>query len=253
MPAPLAVQMYSLREALEADFTGVTKKLADIGYKFVEPWASMPLAHSEAAKLFADLGLGVISAHMPLPLGDAQASTLEAAAIYGLKYLIVPYMPREQFTTVDGIKAVCDQLNEANKVVTGAGMTLGYHNHEFEYEMVDGSPAYHIMLEHLDPGIILEVDTYWVQVGGQDAARIIAELGTRAPLLHIKDGPADDPAAAMVAAGEGNMDIPAIVKAGEAHTELLVVELDRCDTDMMTAIDKSYQYMTKEGLADGSR
>lgn len=245
-PAPIAVQLYSLRDALQTDLPGVLTRLAEIGFVGVEPFGGQD--HAQVAKLCRDLGLTVGSAHLPAPVGDAQASTLQAAEAYGLKRIIVPWQPQELFETQDGIKQVCDMLNEANKVARANGLELGYHNHWGEVAIVDGRPAYQIMIDQIDPDIFFEVDTYWVKTGGLDPVEVVKGLGSRAPLLHIKDGPAVM-GESMVAAGEGVMDIPAIVAAGSA--EWLIVELDKCDTDMMTAVEKSYNYLTSKGLAHG--
>ena len=78
------------------------------------------------------------------------------------------------------------------------------------------------------------------------------ELGARAPLLHIKDGPCvmDAP---MTAVGDGVQDVSGIVAAGVGATEWLIVEIDRCATDMLEAVTKSYRYMIGKGLAHGRR
>ena len=55
-----------------------------------------------------------------------------------------------------------------------------------------------------------EIDTYWTKVGGADPAAVVAGFGSRARLLHLKDGPADGPDAPMTALGAGSMDLPAI-------------------------------------------
>jgi hypothetical protein len=57
----------------------------------------------------------------------------------------------------------------------------------------------------------------------------------------------------MTAVGEGVMDFPGIIQAGEGSTEWLIVELDRCATDMMEAVEKSYKYLVGKGLARGNR
>jgi sugar phosphate isomerase/epimerase len=99
------------------------------------------------------------------------------------------------------------------------------------------------MLDLLDPGIFFEVDTYWVKVGGSDPVAVVKNLGARAPMLHIKDGPGTKEAA-HTAVGEGIMDIPALLKASGSNAKALVVELDRCDTDIMVAVKKSLDYLT---------
>jgi sugar phosphate isomerase/epimerase len=247
-PAPIALQLYTLREALAEDLAGVLQKVAATGYVGVEPYGG--LNHQDAARIIKELGLEVHSAHAPIPLGETQAAALAMAEAYGFKRIIVPSIRPDGFASADAIKNSCDLLNQASAIAQQNGLTLGYHNHWWEYETVDGRPAYQIMLEHLDPSVFLQVDTYWVQVAGLDPAAVVRELGARAPLLHIKDGPAvkGEP---MVALGDGTIDIPGIIKAGSGLTEWLVVELDECATDMMTAVVRSYEYLTGEGLARG--
>jgi sugar phosphate isomerase/epimerase len=105
-------------------------------------------------------------------------------------------------------------------------------------------------LEHLDAAVLFEVDVYWVQTAGLDPVAVIKELGPRVRLLHVKDGPAvkDEP---MVAVGDGVLDIPAIIEAGQDNTEWLIVELDKSDSDIMAAVLKSYDYLVGSGLAYG--
>ena len=153
---------------------------------------------------------------------------------------------------MDGIKKVCDSLNEASAVAKDYGFQVGYHNHWFEFERVDDRIPVDIMLEHLSPDVFLEVDIYWVQTAGQHPAETVRRFGSRAPLLHVKDGPCQIEAP-MTALGEGVVDIPGVVAAGAEATEWLIVELDRCATDMMEAVHKSYQYLVGKGLALGNK
>ena len=79
---------------------------------------------------------------------------------------------------------------------------------------------------------------------------IVAKAGKRAPLLHIKDGPGDKEKA-MTAVGDGIVDFPAIVKAAAGNEEWLIVEMDRCDSDLMTAVQRSFEYLKGKGLGRG--
>jgi sugar phosphate isomerase/epimerase len=109
----------------------------------------------------------------------------------------------------------------------------------------EGALPYQVLLAELDPAIFFELDTYWAQVAGRDPAAVLAELGSRAPLIHIKDGPATAAQSKpMVALGDGAVDIPAIVRAA-AHAEWLVVELDEVAGDMDTAIERSFRYLSQ--------
>lgn len=251
MTKPIAVQLYSLRDALAVDFESTVRKVAEIGYTGVETAGFPGTTPERAAALFQSLGLSVPSAHSPLPLGDQRQEVLDTMAAIGAQYLVLPFLPREDFQNQDTIKAHCERINEANAVLRAAGLTLLYHNHWWEYEQVDGWYPYQVMLEHLEPSVGFEVDTYWVQTAGVPAVEIVRELGDRVPLLHIKDGPLDTNAA-MLAVGDGKMDFAPIVQAADA-AEWLVVELDRCDTDMLAAVDKSFHYLTTKGWGHGKQ
>lgn len=253
MTAPIAVQLYSLRDALSQDFEGVVRQVADMGYVGVEPFGLPDAIPAGAPALFKSLGLQVFASHSSLPLGDQRNAVLDCAAALGLTYLICPWMdPNVHFTSLDSIKRLCDTLNEASAAAKAHGLTMGYHNHHFEYGPVEGQLPYQVMLQHCAPDVVFEIDTYWVKTAGLDPAAVVKEFGARARLLHIKDGPCvqGEP---MVALGEGVVDVPAVVKAGEGRTEWLVVELDRCATDMLEAVRKSYAYLVKKGLARGNK
>lgn len=249
MPAPIALQLYTLREAAARDYEGTVRKVADIGYAGVEPAGFPGTSPEGAAKLFKNLGLDVCSAHLPMPVGDEQQASFDAADALGITRLVSGQGP-DQFKTRDQIRVSCDRFNEAAEACRAKGLTFGIHNHWWEYLEVDGELVYKQMLEHLDHDIIFQVDAYWVQTAGPDPAGVIGELGSRVPLVHLKDGPCtrDND---MQALGEGVTDFDAIVTAGNDNVEWWIVELDRCATDMVDAVEKSYTFLTGKGYARG--
>ena len=97
--------------------------------------------------------------------------------------------------------------------------------------------------------IFFEIDTYWVKTAGLNPAEVVAELAERAPLLHLKDGPAQKDKA-MLAAGKGVMDFPDILQHAKTP-EWIILEMDSCATDMLEAVQESYDYLTQQGLAKG--
>lgn len=239
----IAVQLYSVRDELDRDFSTTIRKIASYGYGAVELARFPAGVTNEAAKsLFHDLGIKVTSSHSPLPLGPDRNAILDDILSMGADYLICPWLdPENYFVNLDGIKAACEMLNEANVVAKENGLTLGYHNHWFEMEEVDGKIAYQHMLDTLDEDIIFELDTYWAKVAGLNPVDVISELSGRLPLVHLKDGSAENNVDSMVALGDGAMDVPAIIEASSA--QWYIVELDRCDSDMLTAVKNSYSYL----------
>jgi sugar phosphate isomerase/epimerase len=253
MAIPIGLQLYTVRDLTAKNFNDTVRKIADMGYMAVEPAGFPGTNPHNAAELFNELKLTVPSIHSQPPIGDKKNEILETIAALNCPYLIVPWQPKEEFETRGGIRKICDILNEANQVGKEQGFAVGYHNHWWEAEYrVDGKPAYQVMLEYLDKDIIFQIDTYWIKGGGLDPAEVVKEIGSRAPILHIKDGPAvkDQP---MTAVGKGVIDWHSVIKAGSPYTKWLIVEMDSCATDVLEAVKDSYTYLTKEGLAYGTR
>lgn len=244
MNPPIALQLYSLRDILPGDFAGVIRQIAGMGYAGVETAGFPGSTPQAAAQLFNDLGLTVCSAHVTAPTAENQAEIFDTLALLDCRRAVVAWQPPEMFQTLDGIARVADLLNTAAGLAAAHGVTVFYHNHWFELAPLNGRLALHRLLERLDPAVQLEVDTYWVRTGGVDPAGLLRELGPLASLLHLKDGPCTikDP---MMAVGDGVMDVPAVLAAANGHAEWLIVELDRCATDMLTAVDRSFRYLNR--------
>lgn len=250
MAIPISIQLYTVRDLAQADYAGTVRRIAEIGYGAVEPAGFPGYSLQQAVALYAELGLDVGSAHLAMPVGEQRQQAIETAQALGAPYIVSGLGP-DHFGSVDQIKAACDTFNRAAANAAAAGLAFAIHNHWWEFHTVDGRPAYQHMLDFLTPDVCFEIDTYWVATGGCDPAAVLRELGARAPLLHIKDGPcvASEP---MTAVGSGRMDWAGVFAAAR-HARYAIVELDRCATDMMTAVADSYSYLTTHGFARGTR
>jgi sugar phosphate isomerase/epimerase len=243
---PPAVQLYTVREQLADDRKGVLARIAAFGYGAVEPFNIL----DDPAGLAADLaaaGLAACSVHAS-PAGEQAAAVAGAARTLGAGTVIVPYLPPARFADADGVRDVAAELNGMAARLAADGLRLGYHNHDFELSsMVGGRPALEVLADALDEGVLLELDTYWAAVGGQDVPALLGRLGQRVRYLHVKDGPVtkDDP---MTAVGAGRMPVAEILAAGRS-AEWQVIELDRCATDMMTAVGDSLAWLAAHDLA----
>jgi sugar phosphate isomerase/epimerase len=127
-------------------------------------------------------------------------------------------------------------------------VTIGYHNHAHEAEsIIDGRMALEVLADQLDPEVGLEVDTYWIAVGGQDPIALLGRLGERVVAIHVKDGAATPEPKDQTAVGAGTLPIRHIIEA--APNALRVIELDDSAGDRFTAIADSYAYLVAENLA----
>lgn len=252
MTRPISLQLYTLREQSTNDFRSVIERVAEIGYAGVEPAGLYAMEPTEFRSVVEGLGMRVSSTHVQGRVdGDDLDRIADEAAAIGAPYMVVPILPPERFTEADSVKRLAERISRAVPAAQARGMQLAYHNHNFEFVDVDGRTAYDIFVEALHPDVVLEVDIYWTQTGGADPGELVARLGPRVRLLHVKDGPCtpDDP---MVAVGDGKVDVPSAL-AANAAVEWHIVELDRYDGDMWDAVRRSYDYLVGQGLSEGRR
>lgn len=238
MSTPLGIQLYTLRDALADDFNSTIRRVAEIGYAGVETDEFPGTTPAAARALCDDLGLKVVACHGPLPLGETRQQALDLAGALRTNRLVVPWLDPEHFASRYRIDETADLLNIAAAEARSAGLQLAYHNHWFEFELVEGMPAFDRLLPRLSLDIDFELDLYWARVGGADVSALLRRLGARVPLIHVKDGPAVDTESAMVAVGDGHMGYPTLLRGHCA--DWLIVELDRCDGDLWDAVSRSY-------------
>jgi sugar phosphate isomerase/epimerase len=244
---PTALQLYTVREQLNTGRAGVLTRVAAMGYGAVEPFGI--LADPEGLRADLDAaGLFVCSVHAA-PTGEDAEAVVSAARTLGADTVIIPYLPPPRFADADSVRALARELNELAAWTASRGLRLGYHNHDFELSsLLGGVPALEVLAGHLDDEVLLEVDTYWAAVGGQDVAALLRRLGDRVRYLHVKDVPVVDRDDFMTAVGTGRMPVAEILAASPS-VQWQVVELDRCATDMMTAVGDSLAWLTGQGLA----
>lgn len=249
---PVAVQLYSLRQAAAQDFFGVLKDVAAMGYAGVETAGLHNKTAQEVRKVVEDLGMKICSAHMALPTPETLQQTVDTVRGLGCS-MIVNGRGSKEFDTLDKVKAHAELYEKGIAMLKPHGITVVYHNHWWEMNVLDGKLAYDELMRQA-PNLKGELDVYWASnFGAQDPAKICARHKARLPLLHIKDGPLvkDQPHTAV---GAGKVDIAACVAAADPKVlQWLIVELDACATDMATAVRESCVYLTSRGLGKGRK
>ncbi|WP_374008049.1 sugar phosphate isomerase/epimerase family protein [Leifsonia sp. LS-T14] len=242
----LSVQLYTVRELLTEDTAGTLKRIAEIGFTQVEPFAFLSFGDALRDGL-RDAGLSAPTTHQSFIGGDLD-EVFSAAKELGIETVIDPHVPEERWQTAEDVAAIAEQLNAAAEVAARYGVRVGYHNHAHEIEStIEGVTALEYFASKLAPEVVLEVDTYWVAVGGADPVTLLPKLGDRVVALHIKDGPGTAETQDQVAVGQGSLPIAEIIAA--APNALRVIELDDSRGDRFQAVADSFAFLTSQGLA----
>lgn len=236
-----SLQLYTVRTPLEEDLPGTIARVAELGFTKVEPYNFVAKA-DELAAAFAQHGITAPSGHAPLLNAD-QDEIFAAANKLGITTVIDPYIPAAQWQSAEDIQKIAESLNAAAKKGAEYGIRVGYHNHAWELESkINGTTALEYFATLLDPELILEVDTYWVSVGGANAVEILTSLGERVKYIHIKDGPLNTDTKAQLPAGQGEVPVWDVIGAAK-HLEVGVVEFDDYAGDIFEGIAASLAFL----------
>ena len=267
---PIGLQLYSVKNEMAQDFEGTLKKVAEMGYEGVEFAGLFDKTPAEIKELLKKYSLKAVSAHVPL--ADMMENLDKVIADYkeiGCKFVVIPYVDEKYRPGTPDYPETLRIIGEIGKKLKEAGLSLLYHNHDFEFVKVDGEYGLDIMYstvseEYLNP----ELDTCWVNVGGEEPAPYILKYKGRTPVIHLKDfvmkgkdkpkklyeliGIEDDEETASEEdfsfrpVGSGVQDIPAIIKAGEeSGAQWFIVEQDAPDkgNTELSAVEKSIKYL----------
>lgn len=239
------LQLYTVRDALEADMERTLRRVADIGYRHVE-LAGLPgvTARTMRASL-QRCGLDAPSMHASYErLRGDFSSVLEEARVLGASCLVCPSVDAAERRTAGDWRRVCKTLNGIGRAARGQGFVLAYHNHDFEFmPFGDGSTPFQLLMTETDPGEVkLELDVYWVAKAGLDPVRLLRGSEDRLVLVHLKDLGADG---STVEVGSGVLPMEQIVRtallAGVRH---LFVEQDT-STDPLASIATSFRFLKR--------
>ncbi len=273
MALPVAVQVYSVRDSAEANLADTLKKIKEMGYQGVEFAGLYGLSPDYVKGLCDGIGLVPVSAHIPLDemLADPDKTFSDYAKI-GCKFAAVPYVTPERRPGAEKFEETIRQIAELGKCAKKYGITLLYHNHDFEFTKVDGEYGLDILYKEVSPDYLqTELDLCWVNVGGEEPSAFLRKYTGRAPVVHLKDfhmsGKLPKHLYALIGieeeekeeepstfefrpVGHGMQNMPEILKAcTDAGASWVVVEQDEPSMGLsrMDSIKASREYLASQG------
>jgi sugar phosphate isomerase/epimerase len=249
----LALQLYTIRDAMEKDVILALTQVAKAGYTKIElanyaDGKFYGFTPAEFKKIAADLGLNPFSSHTQV---EAQGITLANAnkmaadhAALGVQYCIQPWVV-EEARNIASYQKMVEDLNKVGKIMKENGIQFGYHNHNFEFNTLDGKvPYFDILLAGFDKDLVtMEIDLFWTIKAGHNPVDIFNKYPGRFQIFHLKDAYTQEApffvpkSVDMAPVGAGITDFKPILAAKDiAGMKHMVVEQDCSFTDIKTSI-----------------
>lgn len=237
----IGMHLYTMRGPLAQDYPGSLRRLADIGYRTVG--VSGRFGHSAAAiRGFADdADLKIVLEHVGYDrIANDWAGAVADVRTLGGKWLVISSLPGS-LRSPDGYRKAAAEFNQAGAVARDAGIKLLYHNHDFDFLVMNGEVLYDILANETDPELVgFELDLYWCVKGKKHPVDYFTGHPRRFPALHVKDMAPDGDFADV---GSGILNFPGMfAHAGTGGVKQWLVEHDRPADPWITARN-SYEYL----------
>jgi len=245
----ISAQLYTLRNYTKTpeDFLKTLVKIKEIGYKSFQLSGAGPMEPAYIRKCLDQTGLVMSATHTaPQRLRDDLPNVIAEHRLWGCEFVGIGMMPEEYRDDYEGIVRFSREFNEIGKKLKASGLTLIYHNHDFEFQKYDDRLIMDIMMDETDPSAFeFEIDTYWVQSGGADPVDWIYKLDGRMRYIHFKDMAMDGRKQIFAPVGEGNLNWEKIITAcEETKIKWCAIEQDTCRINEFEALRQSYENLT---------
>ena len=266
---PIGIQLYSVRDDMAKDFEGTLRKIKALGYDGVEFAGLFGKTAAEVKALCDEIGLIPVSAHVPfVDMINDPEGVISTYKEIGCEQVVIPYLTPEYRPGAEKFGEVIEGAKVLGEVCKKLGLKLAYHNHDFEFAKVNGEYALDILYKEVSADLLqTQLDTCWVNVGGENPADYIRKYSGRTPTIHLKDfvGQKGENMYALIGiddgaqnkvdekeafclrpVGYGKQNFPEILKASEeAGAKWVIVEQDNPSMDKtpMECAEMSINYL----------
>ena len=237
----LYIQLWSVKDEMENDFTGVLDKLGSkgMGYNGVEFAGFGDLSIEEMKKALEKSGLKALASHTPLHrlINNCDEEIAYQKAL-GIEYIICPMADME--TKSDAITAA-KQLTPAAEKIIAAGMKFGYHNHDHEFIKDSGEYLLDILFDNLPESSVMELDIFWSEYAGVDSFAYMEKHKKRLELMHLKQIGKNKENAEV---DNGLIDFSNVIKKAQAlGVKHFILEQEEYETTSMASAERAVKYL----------
>lgn len=232
------LQLFSVRDAAETDLLDAIRKVAEIGYEYVEFAGFYGHSAADVRRTMDECGIKCSGTHTGY--GELRPEVLDATIEYhktiGNQNIIIP---GAELWTLDNIAEFCDVVNNAIPILKKEGINVGYHNHSHEFEVRSWGSTIHAELERRTD-LAFEIDTYWIFNAGCDPIKVLKRLENRLCAIHLKDG---IPGESGKALGEGYAPVKKIRDVAYEMGLPIVVESETLDPDGISEVARCMEFL----------
>ena len=242
----LGAQIYSFRDLIRSDLWGTIEAIGKMGFTGLEPYGYdgkfFGIEAREFRKRCADLGLEIYGTHTGINEANA-IHFCEQAVEAGMEFLILPSMMGRPTATIADYQKIAAEMNRIGQICRQHKLRFAYHNHDFEFRLIDGIMPYDILLKETESSLVsFQADTYFFAKMNLDPIDFFKAYPGRFSSLHVKDLGFDGQSCIV---GNGVVDFKAIMEVQElAGVELLVYEQENCaEGSMLYCAEQSIRYI----------
>jgi len=245
---PVGFQVYPVRDLIAKDFAGTLKQIAAIGYKTVEMCSPSGYANSGFGSLVGmkpgklrdvieSAGLRCVSSHFQFSeVKENTQGRIDFAKALGLKQMIIASLGMPKGATIAEWTRAAEEMNLLGEKTKKAGIQLGFHNHDGEFEEVDGVLIFDALMKAFDPQLVKNQFQVSVIRLGFAAPPLFEKYAGRFISLHLMDWSAAEKR--LVPVGQGVVDWKALFAAAKkGGVKNYFVEMG------MDALKESYTYL----------
>jgi sugar phosphate isomerase/epimerase len=254
----IGVQLYTVRDAIFKDAKKTLEQIAQMGYTEVENFGYngnfFGMKAAAYRSVLSDLQLGAPSGHYLYGnVGDKKNmgtvlygwdKAIEDAKTIGQDYMVLAYLMPEERKSIDDYKQIAAHLNKAGEACKKAGIQLCYHNHDFEFQAMNGQVPMEVLTKETDKDLVkIELDLYWAVKAGVDPVAYFNLHPGRVALWHVKDMD-NTPSKNFTEVGKGVIDFATIFKAAKkSGMQHFFVEQDSCPGSPFDSISTSIAHV----------
>lgn len=239
---PIALQTYSLRDDMKADFARTLTEVGKIGFAGVELASHRDFDQKALKTAIDSAGLKVSGLHMSYAQLDADLNAaISDALTLGTRHIVCSWWPGTHYLSGAACQKIGEKLGAIGAGLRDFGIQFSFHNHAQEFRIVDGWPVFDWLLSAAAPrDLKAEPDVYWIHQGGYSPVKFLREKGDRCPLIHLKD---------EKEIGGGPVNFPEIFATAEAigAVEWYVVEQEWYSHSPLESVRQSFEQLKRWG------